>query len=655
MLVGSRIGPFEVEKILGSGAMGTVYLAAYHRDDKVTPVALKVVSMGLLENDGALARFEREGAILHQLKHPNIVRLYAAGKFKKTNTPFIAMEFIDGEALDAVLKRRGRFSWEEVVAFGKQLCAALQYAHEKSIIHRDLKPSNLMLAKDGVLKLTDFGIAKDQDLTALTGHNSTIGTAAYMSPEQCKGDRSLSNKSDLYSLGIVFFELLTGRKMYTADSTVDMFLKHVNDKPPRPGKLVSELPAKFETLVLQLVEKDRANRPVDAAWVGRMLAEIEEDAYARRSAGLDAATARKGDLGAGRTAEADDADREAARALKGKKRKVKKPVEAPPLYQRPAVKAAALLIALGGVAAAAYFAFKPARPEELLAAIEKAPAGDREAAVDKYLDAYGERADDATENVRTLYRDEKARKWDDVLTRRFGRKLQQPPEGDDAEAYTRALSAMEAERTGDLRRAAGLWATVRDRFPEEAKLRPPIPDAEAARKAVWGWVADRRVRDIERVGSEPRRLRDQIARDRITETISTRVYGAADPEGLAVRALRLEDFGDRPKARAAWETLATQAEKSPDGRVWFLLASQQRKQLPAEKEDEALARRVQLVRDKVGTVRSFAAGGDSTARDKRRDARNTARDVIDLYDDEPADALHAAVDEARRLLAALSR
>ena len=190
--------------------MGTVYRAKFHRDGKIHPVALKIVALGLLGNEGAMARFDREANILKQLRHPHIVRLYATGAYRKT--PFIAMEFIDGEALDRVLARRGRLGWEEVVAYGKQLCEALQYAHEKGIIHRDLKPSNLMITSDGMLKLTDFGIAKDTDVTALTGQNSTIGTAAYMSPEQCKGDKNLTNKSDLYSLGIVFYELLTGQE-----------------------------------------------------------------------------------------------------------------------------------------------------------------------------------------------------------------------------------------------------------------------------------------------------------------------------------------------------------------------------------------------------------------------------------------------------------
>src|SRR5690606_13219880 len=118
---------------------------------------------------------------------------------------------VDGRSLDVIMAERtggipgkAPFSWQEVIEFGTQLCSALQHAHDKGIIHRDLKPSNLMLTNEGILKLTDFGIAKDVDVTALTGANNTIGTAAYMSPEQCKGERHLTGKSDVYSLGVVF-------------------------------------------------------------------------------------------------------------------------------------------------------------------------------------------------------------------------------------------------------------------------------------------------------------------------------------------------------------------------------------------------------------------------------------------------------------------
>src|SRR3954470_23009347 len=120
MLVGQQIGPFEVEREIGSGAMGTVYRAKFRKDDVVVPVALKMISFGLIGNEGALARFEREAAILKQLKHPHIVRLYATGKWKKT--PFIAMEFVDGDSLDKKLGLKGRLSWEEAVDVGKQLC-----------------------------------------------------------------------------------------------------------------------------------------------------------------------------------------------------------------------------------------------------------------------------------------------------------------------------------------------------------------------------------------------------------------------------------------------------------------------------------------------------------------------------------------------------
>src|SRR5205807_6657750 len=127
MLVGSHIGPFEIEQELGSGAMGTVYRAKFHKDgNRVIPVALKVVALGLLGNEQAMARFTRESAILKQLRHPHIVRLIATGRHRQT--PFIAMEFISGEPLDKALARKGRLTWEEVTAHGKQLCAALQYA-----------------------------------------------------------------------------------------------------------------------------------------------------------------------------------------------------------------------------------------------------------------------------------------------------------------------------------------------------------------------------------------------------------------------------------------------------------------------------------------------------------------------------------------------
>ncbi|HZU38841.1 MAG TPA: serine/threonine-protein kinase, partial [Gemmataceae bacterium] len=144
MLVGQQIGPFAIEKELGSGAMGTVYLATYTENG--SKVAVKMIGPAVAGNPQTLARFERETAILKRLNHPNIVRLFASGRYHRT--PFYAMEFVDGESLDRILHRRGRFTWEEVVHLGKQICAALQHAHEQGIIHRDLKPANILMMPD---------------------------------------------------------------------------------------------------------------------------------------------------------------------------------------------------------------------------------------------------------------------------------------------------------------------------------------------------------------------------------------------------------------------------------------------------------------------------------------------------------------------------
>jgi len=361
MLVGKKIGPFLLEKELGSGAMGTVYRARYDKDGRY--YAFKMISVALAGNETALARFEREAHILKQLEHPNIVSLLNAGRYK--GTPFFTMEYVHGESLDRIMARRVRFSWQEVVEMGKQVCGALQHAHGKGIIHRDLKPSNLMRLDDGTIKLTDFGIAKDIDVTALTGANATVGTAAYMSPEQCRGETTLTPKSDLYSLGVVFFELLTGRKPFQAESPVDMFMKHVTEPPPRPSRLVEDIiPVWMDTLVLQLLEKKPEHRPVDAAMVGRALDEILEKVNKGASAAVDAVQARAADRRI-QSSLPDETDREAARALRSvlQKKKIKK--KTTPIYARWWVQAPGILLILGVIVALVWLAARPESPDAL--------------------------------------------------------------------------------------------------------------------------------------------------------------------------------------------------------------------------------------------------------------------------------------------------
>jgi len=270
-LVGQSIGPFAILGRLGAGAMGVVYKARYTNG---ALVALKLMSgnSARVEPD-SVARFEREAKILQQLKHERIVRLYGTGRHN--GSPYYAMEFVHGENLAEILHRKGKLAWQEVAELGRQLCEALQHAHDHGVVHRDLKPSNLMIAKDGSLKLADFGIAKDLDQTQLTSANCAVGTAAYMAPEQCRA-QNITPRTDLYSLGVVMFELLTGTRPFSGESSVEIFQKHLQEKPQKPSRLVYDIPAGFDTLVLHLMEKIPDRRPPDARTVADSLTRLEE-------------------------------------------------------------------------------------------------------------------------------------------------------------------------------------------------------------------------------------------------------------------------------------------------------------------------------------------------------------------------------------------
>lgn len=354
MFEGKQIGTFRIEKELGSGAMGAVYRAFDERTSQY--VAIKFVAPGLGENDRVYQRFEREAKVLQQLKHPNIVRRIGTGRYHKT--PFFIMEYVDGKTLAEVLQERGRLPWDEVIEIGKQIAAALHHAHCLGIIHRDLKPSNLMLTRDGVIKLTDFGIAKDLDAEALTSVGCTVGTAAYMSPEQCQGVRDLTHKSDLYSLGVVLYELLTGRKPYYAENVMDMFMLHVRGTFERPSKHVLDIPVWLDILVCQLLEKDPDKRPEDAHMVELALEEVRQKVDAQRSVG--ASVAGKVALRP-KTAE----DRKAAETLlEARKRKRRKDRKNTAERLQTILTAAGLALALIAIIVVLALVLRPESPEE---------------------------------------------------------------------------------------------------------------------------------------------------------------------------------------------------------------------------------------------------------------------------------------------------
>ena len=456
MRPGQQIGPFVVDRELGSGAMGSVFRARHGETGEY--VAIKIVAPGLSSNATIMARFKREAAILKQLRHRNIVRLVATGKFQ--GTPFYAMEYVDGESLDHVITRRGRLTWEEVVEFGQQLCAALQHAHEAGIIHRDLKPSNVMVLPDGTVKLTDFGIAKDMDRTQLTAAQCTVGTAAYMSPEQFKGERDLTAKSDLYNMGVMFYELLTGHKPFNADNAMDMFMQHLTGAFERPSRRVLDIPVWLDNLVCQLLEKSPDKRPVNAEMVGRALSQVKERVLTLQSAGVEAARTRNVDRPAGQKLEEEDKD--AARTLLGRKKRKKKKV---PFYQRRWAQGLVLSALLAGIVFVIWRALQPPSADYLYQVAAGFDDPERQGKAREAMSEFVERYPDDPKaaQVRKWSRNLEAREQEDDLMHRAGerRKLNKDFEpSSDQEGI--AYDALRYQRLGDLPAACERYQKLKE-------------------------------------------------------------------------------------------------------------------------------------------------------------------------------------------------
>jgi serine/threonine-protein kinase len=268
-MIGGRLGSWVIDKELGRGGMGRVFLA--HDEATGKKSAIKVLAAELAQDAGFLHRFQREIAALSQLNHPNIVRFYEAGL--QDNIYYYSMEFIEGRNFEELLYEQGRLPWKAVLDAALQICPALKHAHDRGIIHRDLKPPNLMRTADGVVKLGDFGIAKVFSSSQLTATGGIVGTAEYLSPEQAAG-KPVTKRSDLYSLGVVLYTLLTGRTPFEGDSFVDLLHKHRYGQFDRPQKLVPEIPYELDEVVCQLLEKDPARRPADGLVLQRLLESV---------------------------------------------------------------------------------------------------------------------------------------------------------------------------------------------------------------------------------------------------------------------------------------------------------------------------------------------------------------------------------------------
>jgi len=266
-----HIGKYQILERIGSGGMGHVYLG---RDpESGAEAAVKVLTPGLARESGFVERFNREIEAMQKLTHPSIVRLFDHGVDGESY--YFAMEFIQGETLLAFVRRVRRVPWRRAFEIAEEICGALKTAHDHGIIHRDLKPSNLLLDSQGRVRLTDFGVAQVFDTQRLTITGGVIGTAEYMSPEQAEGKRA-SRQSDLYSLGVVLYTMVTGRTPFTGSTAIEVMQKHRFGLFDRPSAVVPELPRRVDETICRLLEKDPGKRFPDAFVLQRHLRHVQQ-------------------------------------------------------------------------------------------------------------------------------------------------------------------------------------------------------------------------------------------------------------------------------------------------------------------------------------------------------------------------------------------
>lgn len=260
------LGPYRIERTLGRGGMGAVYEGV--NVDTGERAAIKVLSSGLAREPDFRQRFETEIETLKKLNHPNIVRLFGFGE--QDDMLFYAMELVEGASLEEELQRGRRFDWREVTCIGIEICRALRHAHDRGIIHRDIKPANLLLANDGRVKLSDFGIARLFGMSGVTAAGSVLGTVEYMAPEQIEG-RAISPRTDLYSLGGVFYALLARRPPFRASNVPEMINLQRTGVPEPVTRHAPDVPKEFEQIIAELQEKTPEKRIPNATVLGKRL------------------------------------------------------------------------------------------------------------------------------------------------------------------------------------------------------------------------------------------------------------------------------------------------------------------------------------------------------------------------------------------------
>ncbi len=268
---GARFAPgtmltqrYRIVSLVGRGGMGEVYRAEDLKLKQI--VALKFLPEAIALDGGALARFHNEVRITRQISHPNVCRVYDIGEVAGLH--FLSMEFIDGEDLSSLLRRIGRLPGDKATEIARQICAGLAAAHDNGVLHRDLKPANVMIDGRGKARVTDFGVAVVA--AELSGEEAMAGTPGYMAPEQLTG-KEVTQQSDIYALGLVLYELFTGKRVFEANNLHDLLKLHQSSAPTSPSSHVKNIDPLVEKVILRCLEKDPQKRPASAIQVAAAL------------------------------------------------------------------------------------------------------------------------------------------------------------------------------------------------------------------------------------------------------------------------------------------------------------------------------------------------------------------------------------------------
>ncbi len=262
---------YEILDVLGVGGMAVVYKAKCHKLNRM--VAIKVLKEDYLEDADFRGRFHAEGQAVAMLSHPNIVSVYDVSSTDKAD--YIVMELIEGINLKQYIEKKGALNWKETLHFASQIAKALEHAHSRGIVHRDIKPHNIMVLRNGSVKVADFGIARGM-AKGNTLKKEALGSVHYISPEQAKGDH-VDARSDIYSLGVVMYELATGKQPYEGSSPVNVALQHINGTPTLPSALNSSIPTGMEQIIMKAMAQNPADRYSSAEELLQAIEQFQKD------------------------------------------------------------------------------------------------------------------------------------------------------------------------------------------------------------------------------------------------------------------------------------------------------------------------------------------------------------------------------------------